>query len=36
LWGSVNRQLKQHGLRHVLLADPNQILQSNGKYSFCF
>ncbi|KAF6024381.1 CEP70 [Bugula neritina] len=34
LWGSVNRQLKQHGLRHVLLADPNQILQSNDVVGF--
>ena len=30
LWGPVNRQLKQHGLKHVILADPNQMLQNNG------
>ncbi|XP_067935432.1 centrosomal protein of 70 kDa-like [Watersipora subatra] len=34
LWGAVNRQLKQHGLRHVLLADPNQLLQSNDVVGF--
>lgn len=29
-WSSVNRQLKQHGLKHVLLSDPHQMLQSDG------